>query len=415
MKQLLTLAAAAVVSLLATSALPSQEDPAFLSEERMRLVQYEPQQLDLHSLYQTVNALYGRDLEFEDRVVDNLMMLDSVLVIYELPDRAEAILKAVQQLDAYHEGDGDSGPHSRPEFDRSEVELLSYAPKYTSVGQFLEIASELYGRTIKVDGKSLKNIRHTDQAILIYDQSAHAQQVLAKLQELDESQRMEMDAQIEVLQYRPRFVSLATLSQALQPFRASFTLWRDGSRSQTVNITEVSDQGMLLVRDFEDNLAEIKAAIEAVDRPSPQILVSAMVVKGTSQDSGNAAPSAIQEHLRKLLPYESYQVQASGLLRTTSTAHTPLQLEMDGRMADQYRLTMNLSSYDADTGLLNLSKCEFMTMPAGAGGWRSLFSTSTQVYGGEHAVLGMSGAEPLFLILKVEPVETPSELFAPMR
>ena len=118
----------------------------------------------------------------------------------------------------------------------------------------------------------------------------------------------------------------------------------------------------------------------------------------------------MEQQLKQILPHKYYTVSGSGMLRTGVAAGTKLELFMDQHGTGsqwQYQLAMKIGSHDSEQGSLSLNECQLSLEPIVGNASRALFRTSTTIYKGEYAVLGVTGAAPLFLVVQLMPIETP--------
>ena len=148
--------------------------------------------------------------------------------------------------------------------------------------------------------------------------------------------------------------------------------------------------------------------LKRIDRPAPQVTLSAFVLTGREGDEGNA-PEELAAALRELLPYSSYQVEAAGVLRVATGPQRNFHLSMSGgsgnvtnHRATNYQLQATAIAYDAERPSLTLENLTFSGSGPDLNG--QLFNTSTTIFGGEYAVLGVSGGKPVFVVLRMKPV-----------
>lgn len=419
----------AVALLLVPAAVPAQEptrrETPSLSEADFQLHRYSAQQVDAANLYRTLVQLFGRQLNFPDRRVDNLTLLEESLVIYETPDRAETILAAAARLDVGEVGDAAARPQAATVYEPSQMELQSYVPRFMEAGELAVVASEIYTKHFIVGGERKSAFIPSGHALLVYAPRPMTQEIVARLRQLDESQQPADESQesLEVVQIRPRFASPQSLFDAVAPFRLFRSNTRDNHpQNQVPNLTLIKEQGVLLVRDVPERVAEIRRALADLDRPAPQCLLVCQVLRGTDGAVERPAAAALQEQLRVLLPYRAYEVAANGMLRASAVAGSLLSIEMDafgidaaavpdgeGRatlsIAPHFLLELAIGSYDEQSGSLGLSHCELNWRTQH--GSRRLFQTTTSLERGEQAVLGVAGAEPLFLVVQVLPTSQP--------
>ena len=383
----------------------SLQEVDYLDDAELELRRYSPDYVNTGALYETLQAMYGRDLVFRDRRVDNLFTIDDSLVIYETAGRMERILRAIEQLDLIAEDEYSAPDESAGAYTLEEMSLQSYMPRYMQASELYQLADDLYGDQHLVGDAYQDNLRLLQRSILVYDRAQAAQELLEKLADLDRSQAPEPDAQLEVHEYQPRHLSSDGLMQGLQPFRAAVNDYQNGQYSQTTNLTLMQERGTILVRDYAERASQILAALARLDRPAPQVMVTCQVLRGIDHAAERPASAELQRQLSQLLPHEAYEVEATGMLRGSAVSGNGMELEMESfsAAATQFQLKMLVGSFDEESGALGLETCQF-SMQGPQTGRRNLFATSTTVYRGEQAVLGVAGAEPLFLVVQIHPV-----------
>jgi hypothetical protein len=95
-----------------------------------------------------------------------------------------------------------------------------------------------------------------------------------------------------------------------------------------------------------------------------------------------------------------FEVLSRGLLQSSAEAGHLIQLRMPGPYASIYSLQLHTGAYDAADGRLTLASCQFQADAGDGTGSRILFDTSTVLRRGEYAVIGLTGAEPVLLVLR---------------
>ncbi len=385
-----------------------RQAPPILDETDFTLNRYEPEWVESTSLLSTVSSLYGRSLRFDDRQVQNLTQLDDSLVIYETPERLERIMAAIAQLDFDPSAQGEDPSEVRG-VDPAALVLDSFRPKNFQAHEFYSLAEELYGRRLLVNDSWHSNLRFTsNQGLVIYEEKSKLPGLLANLAELDASQAPEEEESVLVsLEYHPRHLSPGGMMEGLRSFQASVIERRANMSAQVTNITMASERGIILIRDYPDRAEEIIAAMKRLDQPAPQVMVSCQVIKGVDEVVGRPASRALQQQLTPLLPFQAYQVEAIGMLRASAVSGTQMQLDMDADSGTglEFKLHLRVGAFDGESGSLSLDSCQLAMFDPERGN-RDLFSTSTTVFRGEMAVLGVTGAEPLFLVVQVHPVKS---------
>jgi hypothetical protein len=399
------------ISASAQNGAPVQNGASIENEAEFTLHRYAPRYVRAESLYYTLESMYGRDLTFKDRRIENLTLLDESVVIYENDDRMKRIVLAISQLDTSGDESNDvteESDASDSHFTTAEVSLLSYVPENFHVTELFDLASDLYGRDIVVGEDWYNNLRQTSQSILIYEGIAAGKILMAKIAELDASQAAPISASYLTFEYQPRHVSANGLMEGIRPFIMGIPTERGNSRTKTNNVSLMNERGILVIRDTEDKVKEIIDTLKRLDQPAAQMMLVCQVLRGVNNDTENPADAELQKQLRQLLPHESYSVEVNGMLRGSAAAGSRMELKMI--MGDEgnteYKLQMRIGAYDSKTGALSLEGCE-LSVASDEHGERELFRTVTTIYAGEHAVIGVTGSEPLFLVVQMHPVEAP--------
>jgi len=373
------------------------------NEAEFTLVRYVPDYVHADSLYETLDSMYGRKLQFEDRSVNNLAILEDSVVIYETEERSKRILNAIEQLDvtAQHEEEEDTNTLLA-----KDVVLKNYLPKYLDNEDLYEIAVDLYGDRINIGGDWYSNLRLTNTGILVYDEASAANKLLAQLVYLDESQAPPTSSAYAVLEYQPRHVSASGLMEGIRPFMAGISSTPGGRQSNSMNVSLMSERGTIIIRDLPQRAEEILATLKRLDQPAPQIMVVCQVIRGVNIKTENPVADDLQKQLRQLLAHESYAVVANGMLRGSTTSNTTMELKMtaSGESGVEFNFKMRVGAFDPETGALDMESCELNMFDPSSGN-HDLFRTATTVYSGEYAVLGVTGAEPLFLVVQLHAVQ----------
>lgn len=299
-------------------------------------------------------------------------------------------------------------PQEEPaSLDEAEFRLLRYEPHYTSPTELAQTLEALYGRALRFPDRVVKNLVLMGDCLVIYETSERMGRIQEALHRLDAESTAEeaTGPQPEMLvleTYRPRFLAAEAVLSALLPFRANVQDWQAGYPVEVQNITLVPGNGTILVRDVPERAARIREAIERIDQPVPQVLLIFQVLRGVDHEPDPPAPAALQAQLRELLPWAGYELEATGMLRLGAAPGAKVELEMESARegGGNYRVELRSGAWDGQRGALALEDCRFAAHPAD-GPSRALFQTSTTVFQGEQSVLGVSGAEPVFLVLEL--------------
>lgn len=401
-----------VAFLVLATAAPSlaQEDNGFSKETDFTLHRYTPEWVDAHSLANAIETLYGRDLEFEDRSVPNLTLLEDFLIIYETDSRLQRILHAISTLDESAEEEWMDEENQANRIDPNNMVIKSFQPTNLDYVEFYTLASELYERSILVGDDWHSNLRYAqNRGITIYEEAGEIDELLTRLTLLDESQEMEPNQPLVVVEYQPRFVSPKGLMDGIQSFEAMVMDTSHSDRVSVRNISLMRERGLFVIRDIPQRAQQIIATLERLDQPEPQTMMICQVIRGSNQqpkEGETRASDEVAAQLKQILPHQYYTVSGTGMLRAGVSSKTTLELFMDqaNHANEQYRLEMNIGSYDPEGGSMNLDTCELSTKHRSNQTSHTLFQTSTTIYNGEYAVLGVTGAEPLFLVVQLLPI-----------
>ncbi len=399
----------------APSVLVAQEETQQLNETDFTLTRYTPINVDANALLRTVASLYGRQLSFADRRIQNLTILNDDLVIYETEARSKLILDAIKKLDRDIEPPGIVEEAINKTLTADDMELASFSPKYFTVHDFYGLAEDLYGRQIMVEDGWHQNMRllMNNNKIVLYEEKIEMPRLLQRLRGLDNSQKPEEDGGVTMMtvEYKPRHVSARGLLKGVQAFQTGISAGPNvqrtaGPRQMASNITLAEESGVIVVRDYPDAVEEILAALKRLDQPAPQVMLTCYVVQGSEEAQGRQADLELQKQLKQMLPFNSYELKALGLMRGTALAGTKLTIDMEGNgeAYSGFNLRMMVGAYDETSGALNLEECRF-SMTTHERGNRELFSTATTIFKGEYAVLGVTGADPIFLVVQVHPIQ----------
>ena len=196
----------------------------------------------------------------------------------------------------------------------------------------------------------------------------------------------------------------------IQSFRSIVMESNQGSMTSIPNVSLMGERGLIVIRDYPERAQQIVDTLERIDQPIPQTMLVCQVIRGSNrepEDGDQMASEEVASQLTQILPHKYYTVSGAGMLRANVTAGAKLELFMDytNSSAWQYHLRMRVGSYDAKQGALNLEDCELSNNHLMDGTRRPLFLTSTTIYSGEYAVIGVTGAEPLFLVVQLLPIQ----------
>jgi len=274
----------------------------------------------------------------------------------------------------------------RPE--NLDAEALYLSLKYT-IGRELFI-EERGGRT----SKSIQNLRTLGDMVIIYDTAEYGQRILAMCEKLDRAAvpTERVDA-VSTVSYHPRYIGLASVEDLLRPLF-----------SANSSTSFVMESGMVVLRAPQARLDDMLALLEKADRPQRQVLVTCYLLAGGVGLDSAGVPAELAQHLGKLVPDFGFRRIGFAMLQSSVAPSGLVRLKFDGPQRTGYTFTFFPTAFDRETNSMTVERCSLEW----SGGEEStvIFSTSTVLRGGEYTVLGASGADPVFLAVRISPVES---------
>jgi len=146
------------------------------------------------------------------------------------------------------------------------------------------------------------------------------------------------------------------------------------------------------------------ALLEKADRPQRQVLVTCYLLAGGVGLDSAGVPAELAQHLGKLVPDFGFRRIGFAMLQSSVAPSGLVRLKFDGPQRTGYTFTFFPTAFDRETNSMTVERCSLEW----SGGEEStvIFSTSTVLRGGEYTVLGASGADPVFLAVRISPVES---------
>lgn len=294
-----------------------------------------------------------------------------------------------------------------------EVLMTNFAPQGTAPRELVGAAQAFVGRDVYLEDpgngsfRAIENMRSFQDHVIVLETEKRMAGVLEALVELDRLTTpgrgaSSLDGPFIVTQLAPRNVTVDTLYSALQPFeRLINENLPDGSRFQTKNMTLVRETGQIVIRETEERTVEMLDLAASIDLPVAQLDLVCMVIRGLDpDDEGDRSkdlPSELTASLTELLPHEGYERAGVGALRIAAVPGARTSLVLTGPTLQEHSLDLSLSTFDSSSGNLDISECRF-----GVRGHQPLFETATRIRMGEYVVLGVSGEDPLFVVLRIQ-------------
>lgn len=300
------------------------------------------------------------------------------------------------------ESDPGQGP---PLLSMEEVSLGQYTPEHVDADELEELAGGFVGREFFVKERGgyasdpVPNIRLLGRSLVLFDTAEYQKRILETLRELDQPGNRRERPPAEPLvefEYRPRFLSMDGVLQSLGNFLRQVT---DGE-SYFDNIGFSRERGVLVVRESAARGEEIRALLARIDVPQPQVVISCQLVRGTAgrgEDVG--LPAELSTNLRKLVPGYSFEAVGFALLQSSAAPGGEVMLKLETSVEADYQLSFLPVAFDEEQSSLSVAKCK-LTRSTG----ELIFTTDTMFRGGEYTVLGASGTDPDFVVVRVTPL-----------
>lgn len=296
-----------------------------------------------------------------------------------------------------------------------ELVLQHYSPLHVELYELVELGKRMVGRSVYVKerggygSQAVSNLSVLGENLVLYDTEAYVAQMLASLKELDQpgsATRQGRSAPLATIEYTPSFISLDVALSAL----GSFQRMVSDRESSYPNISFARDRGLLVVRETKERLVEITELLERIDTPEPQMLLTCYLIRG-GEKSGGGLPAELTSNLEKLVPGFSFEQVGFGMLRAGVVPGGQIALRLDTNYGENFELSFIPMAYDAKTSSLSVANCTLQKrMRTQSGAVSSVdaktrvFSTDTLFRGNEYTVLGASGIEPIFVVVRVAPI-----------
>ncbi|MFT7464630.1 MAG: hypothetical protein ACI9EF_002987 [Pseudohongiellaceae bacterium] len=312
-----------------------------------------------------------------------------------------------QSADGTSDGQPDANP--MPLMSASEMTTTFFTPQHASgrdVNDFMQLARSVHGRDISIEEKGgyfarpVSNLQTVGDALVIFEDAASSQRILAWCQRIDKEMQKDQSSgsALVVAEWRPKNISLTTGYEALSPFRHNLPDMApesDRQRFLVSNITLLKEQGTLILRDTQDLVDEMLDLLQRVDSPEEQLMLTALIITGNNGlgDAPGDVPADLAEHLSKMVPFSDFQTTAIGMVRTSVRA-SAIEIKMD----NSNQLRIRPEAFDVNSSTLT-AKFEFQSDSG------LVFDTRTSIHAGEYTVLGASGGQPLFCVLRIEVID----------
>jgi len=211
---------------------------------------------------------------------------------------------------------------------------------------------------------------------------------------------------LQVVEYRPRHEKVSSLLSALEPFARQIANDSNDLAFGTTavsNVTMLPQSGVLILRDTAERLAEIQGLLARIDIPAPQVMLTCLLIQDVpsaeSADPTAGLPADLVRDLRELLPVQALHRVGQAALRIAIVPGSRVTLSGVLESGQNFDLMLVATGYDREQGSLSVTDCS-LRRDGGV-----MFTTSAVLAAGENTVLGASGTEPLFVVLRVVPLD----------
>jgi hypothetical protein len=298
----------------------------------------------------------------------------------------------------------------------AELVLEHYEPLHVDPHELAHSVQSMIGRHFYVRERGgyhasepIEDVSVLGGSLVIYDTAEYAARVLATCRALDVAPREEAPEPpgeaAEILRYRPRYVSLPAALSTLRRF-VEFPV---GS-----GLDALQEQNVLVITGTPNVLASTLATLAQIDVPRDQIVLSCYLVRALAKGAGEPAPEEgrlpqdLVDDLGRLVPQFRFELYGFALLQTAVPSSDVLQIHIDTRSAVGYELSFLPAAFDTESATLSVERCTLVRVRSAGDGasqrlHETVFTTSTVFRGGEYTVIGGTGSDPVFLVVRVSP------------
>ena len=303
----------------------------------------------------------------------------------------------------------DPGQANRPPLLKlDELEILQVQPKHLDVYELEELVVDMVGREFYVVERGgytstpVSNVRVLGSGLIFYDTDVHLKQMLSAVAQLDQPRAEPAQAEPEfeplvTMHYVPRFLSLDAVLKALGSFHREPY---DGE-DYVDNFSRSRERNLLVIRETAARLKEIRTVLERIDVPAQQIVVTCQLIRGELGGEDSGVADELLTNLKAMLPGMSFRSAGFSMLQSSVMPERQVNMQLQDDTGGVYALSFHPIAYDHKTASLSVVQCK---MEDRTDQPRTLFTTSTIFRGGEYTVLGATGANPLFAVVRVQPV-----------
>ena len=312
---------------------------------------------------------------------------------------------------------------------RDQAQVYYFTPQHAYADELQEVAYTLYGSDIATLDRAGNIIDFTsnmlvigDSRILIFDSPENAELILKLFVDLVKpiefvERKPAPSEELRTAHYTPRYLSALDVLEALGPLTHLVEGRGDSSMpTPAKNVRVLNNSGLILMLDTQAHIDEMLAFLDSIDRPAAQLELTCYVLRGTDQPVSNNLPKELTSNLARLVPFAGFELASMGIVRTSAgSAGNLVSIEMQGKN-EQFTLDTRISAFDMQKSgaeVLTMNGCQVIhsytdvidpsdvnARAAGKMRSRQLFSTSASINGGEYAVMGATGTDPIFVVLR---------------
>ena len=159
------------------------DQPALLSIRQIELASFKPQNLDPQELVILAQRLLGRQFYvvenggYESHPVENVHLLGSTLVLYDVPEQLKRLLATLQQLD---QAGGD-----RSQQQTQALQNWQYAPRYLSLESVLDVLRPMQRQLGPLQNSSNLTVSPEQRLLVVRDQPDRIAEIKALIERVD--------------------------------------------------------------------------------------------------------------------------------------------------------------------------------------------------------------------------------------
>lgn len=282
--------------------------------------------------------------------------------------------------------------------DASGVIVSSYLPSSLDPQELINLAYDFYGPT-----QDLASLSAISGRVLLGGTPSQVSATQRVLEELERAMQADRSPEDDVMQveYRPRFLRAQSAYELLKGYGRNVS-WR-GTRTRNVDLVE--EQGLVLLRDTPERIAEMQQELVRLDQPPLQVRLRLRLFVASPGDKVEPAAAdtpqgQIERSIGAMIGVSGLRQIGTGVLTTSVTSEPQLRVRLGSWMGDSYELQLTPVAFDEKGGTLTTRTCSLSATRDEDE--RKVFSTAAVLRGNETTVLGATGSTPVFVAIDVE-------------